>query len=334
MPPRARTRYTDEQRRIVALEYSTCRTPQEKLALCKKVGIPDIRRLYNLACQMGLTRGSEDLSDAEFRQFVAGNKSVMSLRRRYDSKDEERLLAMREEPSTTEFTAEDDKFIITNYGRMSIVNIALARQHSETAILYRARQLKRQKVDADGNLLPPRPLRRPAVGYPIHRVAKWLGLSEDEVKDLRRVGVQVRPLLNRRGEIQDYWVISRTLAPFLREYGVRLAKDKGADLFFIREIIEGEAETEQRRQELRAARAAVMTANETGDEVLIERARIDYAELVEELKDAGQVEESCYFLDHGAKCSNPWAGPCYGLFCDGEDPKCRVKDAYLTFPKE
>lgn len=283
---RPRTRYTQWQREMVALHYPTCRTPEEKLELCRKVGISDIRRLYNLACQMGLTRGSEDLSDAEFREYMAGNKNVMSLRRRHNQQDERQLLERREDPRTTKWSPEDDKFLMANFGRMGISSIALQRGHSETAVMYRSRYLTRQERDLDGNLMPPQPLRRPAIGFSIGRVCAWLGLSEEELRALQTAGVVIRPLPNRRNENQDHWVLARSLAPFLRKYGARLIKEKNADVFFIKEILETEEAITKDKLE----------------------------------------SESCYFLDHGHKCQNPWSGPCYQLFCDGNDTKCLVKE--------
>jgi len=284
---RKRSRYEPWQREMVKKEYPTCQTPEEKLELCRKAGIKDIRRLYNLACQEGITRRSDDLSDAEFRAYTNGDKNVMSLRQSYTPEEEKELLSFRQDPRETKFSREDDKFLIANYGRMSTPAIAKQRGFSETAVMYRARYLKRPGRTPEGEPTPPEPLRQPSVGFALDRVAAWLGLSEKELHGLTSVGVVIRPLPTRKGEVTGHWVLSQSLAPFLVKHGARLVKERNADLFFIKEILE----TEQLIKDDKVARAA------------------------------------CFFVDHGHKCNNPWAGPRYETFCpNGVDSKCKVKE--------
>jgi hypothetical protein len=291
---RKRYRYEKWQREMVKREYPTCDTPEEKLDLCRRAGIKDIRRLYNLACQEGITRRSDDLSDAEFRAYTNGDQNIMSLRRSYTPEDEDSLLRRRDDPRTTKLSLDDEKFLIGNFGRMDIVAIAKQRNLSETAVLYFARHLlaevRHERVLEDGTreaYVVEEPLRRPAVGFALNRVSRWLGLSEQEVRELTAFGVAIRPLPTRRGEVEGYWVLAKSLAPFLRKHGARLVKEKNADMFFIKEILETEAEIE-----------------------------------------AGKVTRTgCYFADHGHRCRNPWAGPRYETFCPhGLDPKCKVKE--------
>lgn len=282
--------YTEEQRALTIKHYPTCRTRQEKLELCEKLGISDIRRLYNLACQLGLTRKNEDLSNAEFFKYMAGDKSVLQLKRRFQQQDEKEILSRREDPETLQWTKEDDKFLQTHFGSMDIAQIAFQRGHSETAIMYHARKVKRRCEDSEGNLLPPQPLRKPARGFAIKRVCVWLGLEEDELRALQMTaGVKIHPLPNMHNEPQDYWVLSRSLAPFLQKFGNKLIEEKNADAFFIKEILETEAELEEGKTN----------------------------------------QEGCIYLNHGHVCQNPWAGPCYGLFCDGEDKDCDVRNMPL-----
>lgn len=283
---RTRTRYTQEQRDLVAKYYSTCDTPEAKEWLCEIANIPDIRRLYNLSCQMGLTRYGEDLSDAEFGQYMAGNHDVLKARRRFSQEDEGRMLRTRQDPRDHRLTAEDEKFLIANFGRMKLADIALSRGQTETALMYCARHLQRPEPGPDGVLGLPQPLRRPAHGFPLSRVTAWLGIEEAELPAIQSTGVEIRPLPNRRMETIEQWVLASSLAPFLRSYGVRLIEEKDADAFFIKEILETE----------------------------------------EELIAGNTEREECYFVDHGHRCQNPWAGPCHGLSCDGNDAKCRVKD--------
>jgi len=286
-PKRKRSRYQPWQREMVTKEYPTCQTPEEKLDLCRRAGIKDIRRLYNLACQEGITRRSDDLSDAEFRAFTNGDKHVMSLRRSYTPEEEKEMLVLRDDPRTAKFTGEDDKFLIANYGRMSVTAIAKQRNFSETAVMYRARHLERPGRTPEGQPTPPTPLRHPAVGFSLKRVAAWLGISEAEAQGLKAGGVEIRPLPNRKGEVTGYWVLARSLAPFLKKHGARLIRERDADRFFIKEILE----TEQ----------------------LLENCEAEQA--------------GCYFVDHGHICNNPWAGPRYQTFCpNGMDLKCKVKE--------
>jgi hypothetical protein len=288
--PQGKIYYTDEQREMVIKYYPTCRTRQEKLDLCHKVGIKDIRRLYNLACQLGLTRTNEDLSNAEFFRYMAGDKSVLQIKRRFQQQDEREILSRRESPDTIQWTDEDDKFLITHFGSMNIPQIALQRAHSETAVTYYARHLTRRARDAEGRLQAPQALRKPAFGYPLARVCAWLGLDEEELRALQAtVGVEIRPLPTQPQRPQEFLVLSRSLAPFLRKFGQRLIADKQADEFFILEILETEEQLEE-----------------------------------------GGDQEGCVYLDHGRRCQNPWAGPCFGLFCDGEDTKCHVRKVPLS----
>lgn len=280
-------RYTQEQRDLVEMYYATCETPEKKLWLCRLANIKDIRRLYNLSHQMGLTRYGEDLSDAEFNEYMAGNHQVIQQRKRFSEQDERELRSQRDDPASPPFSEENDKFLISNFHRMRTKDIALNRRMSETAVLYRARQLARQEmVEEDGKqVLKELPLRLPAQGYLLSCVAGWLGMEESQVEELSELGVEVRPLLNKRYETVEKWVIARSLASFFRAYGARLIEN-GADAFFIMEILETEEQLERGETE----------------------------------------QEACYFLDHGHDCQNPWAGPFYRLACDGKDPRCRVFD--------
>jgi len=296
-PKAPKRRYKQWQRDMVRREYETCTTPEEKLDLCRRAGIADIRRLYNLACQEKITRRSDDLTDAEFAAYTNGDKSIMSQRRSYTPEEEDEILRRRDDPRTTKLTANDEKYLIENYGKVDIVTIAKHRGISETALMYFARKLekevKTERPDPEDSkkkivTFHKEFLRRPAHGYTLKRVSAWLGLTEDELRELAStVNVIIRPLPNKRGEITDYWVLAESLVPFLQKHGKFLIKEKGADLFFIKEVLETSQEVE-----------------------------------------AGSTTYTgCYFADHGHKCRNPFAGPRYETFCpNGRDQKCKVKE--------
>lgn len=330
--------------------------------LCRIAEIPSIRHLYNIACQRGLTRGSDDLNDRDFELFMKGDRDIVTQRRRYNPEDEQRLLRKREDPRTTTFTSEDDKWIIRNYERMDVVAIAIARNHSETAILYRARKLTVQDKGPDGELLEPRPLRRAAVGYPLARVAAWLGspdepMSDEELDGLRAAGMDVRVMRDRNGQVEHEWVMARSLAPILEKVGAKLITERGADAFFIKEVLETEAEIVALQQQIDAGKRKLTEfagPGQHGRLVQIERIlqdRVDDAELQATLQGktneqvvahlhqtmsndelAGYMpndgpapgQEGCFFLDHGHKCRNPWAGPLANNYCDGVDTKCEA----------
>lgn len=292
---RQRMRYRQWQRDLVLIYYEICDSREEKIWLCDLAHIPDIRRLYNLACALKITRKNEDLSDKEFWRYRAGDKTVMSQRKKLSEIEEAEILKLREDPNDPDlFTAEDDKALIKDFGKVKIVEIAKTRGHSETAIMYRARHLTAREKRPDGSLSEERALRQASQAFELDRVASWLGLTVDEVKALQAAGVQIRPIKDREHKTVKWWVMAESLVDFLGKFGARLVEERDADRFFIKEVLE-------------------------------------CAELIAK----GELEyEGCYFVDHGHVCNNPWAGAPCGWFCRyGEDTaqdgqsdqrKCRV----------
>ncbi len=325
-PPAAARRYTVDEIELVKREYPGADS-KKKLEICRKLGIKDKRRLYNLAHQLGLTRKSIDLNDKEFREFVNGNQDVMMSRRSYTAKDEQTVLQLREDPATTVFEPWTDEFIREWYSRMPVTLIAIKQEHSEAAVMYRARHLTRQRKDSDGNLMPPQAVRRPAIGFTLERVCAWLGISEAEVPALQAAGVEIHPLLTPRGEEKGKWVLSASLAPFLRKYGARLVRDKNACQYFIAEILETEEQLKANRPRLEPARLQMMDALESDDPDQLLAAQDAMAAARLPLEREGVIEESCHYVDHGHICRNPSAGPLYEEYCPhGADKKCFARD--------
>ncbi len=294
--------YADWQRTIVTLLYLPCNSRAKKLWLCDITCIPDIRRLYQLASDLGVTRKSKDLSDREAARYAAGDTTVMSNRnsKKVTPEEEIEILARREDPDTMTFSAIEDETICATFRKQEITEIAKALGRSETAIMYRARQLSRADKRSDGSFAPARPLRSAAIGFPIGRVAAWLGMDEDGVKALRSAGAVIRPIRDTTERIVDYWVFARSLAPFLEKYQEMLVKEMNADRVFIREILE------------------TAPLLEDADEITIAKPKYQPDEL---------PHERCLYVDHGHVCHNPWAGASCGVFCKhGADTECDARN--------
>lgn len=290
---------TDRQLDILRQGYATASTKQEKLALAKRArilnssGEPDIRKMYNVACVYGLTRRSEDLTDEEFGKYMRGDTGIAERRKAFTEEQEAALLALREDPATTKFTREDDKYIVAKWRKEPIQAIALARGHSETAVMYRARQLKRRQRLSGGKQGKLMPLRRAAHLFELQRVLGWLGLSESEVPVLRELGVEIYERQTRPGdESAGPVVVAASLYDFLQKHGPRLITERDADRYFILEILE----TAPELQEVR------------------DRAALELPML--------QEGEACRYLSHGHTCLNQEAGPLFRLYCDGLDKHC------------
>lgn len=362
---RKRVRYEQWQIDLVIRHYGACDSPEEKDWLCEIAEIPDRKCLYHLASSLKLCRNSGVLSKREFEDFVSGKKDIVQAKKGTNAEDEDRLLTQREDPRTTVFTPEDDKYIIRNLGgrdlhpRMNIVQVAIARKHSETAVMYRARHLEVEEEevlrDEDGNTIKgedrkpltrliTRPVRKPAVGFDLKRVAKWLGLEDEEVRALQRYGVVIVPMTHPLGEPLGEWVLARSLAPYLRKMYATLIRDRGADAWFIKEILETEIQLKEAAKVDAKDRVARIKAieDQLGSSDLDPESRLTLRLEADQLRSlgAGPVavtiftqpepsQEACFWLDHGHVCRNPYAGPLRGWFCNGADANCaelRTKD--------
>ena len=202
-----RARYSNYVKDQVRQRYPLCRTTADKEHLAKELGIGSVAKLYNLASRLGAT-GKEG---AERHSMAAAN-------------EEERLL-IRERPESTVFTPEADRYLESEFGRRSAATIAFHLHHTETAVLYRARQLG---------------LRLPVKYWDIVKVAFWFGMEVDEFRALADEGLDIYPFHDpRTGRLVKEVVSTTSLARWLAApENIKRLQYRDADEFFIREIQE------------------------------------------------------------------------------------------------
>jgi hypothetical protein len=263
-----RTRYTRWQKQQVMLHYPSCRTTRDKEELAERLqilddaGEPSVAKLYNLASRLKVTQGHDQ------QERLAAIT------------DQDRLKE-RQDPTQTTFNGKDDRYIKSEHGRRTPDAIAFHLGHTETAALYRARQLG---------------LRRPAKNWPALKVARWLDLSDAELRSLRSEGIDIYRLHDRRGRLQLELVSTTSLWRWLENGGRKKLKDRNPDAFFLLEL----AETKE-----------LILADPT-------------------------AWESCEYLSYGHICSNPYADsyglycPNNERYRAGEDPKCGARMLDLT----
>jgi hypothetical protein len=207
MPKQERARYTNYVKDQVRKRYGLCRTTADKQALADELGIGSVPKLYNLASRLGAT-GKEGVDE------TGGN---------VEAHEDERLL-LREDPDSTEFSLESDRYLRAEFGRRTVEAIAFHLHHSETAILYRARQLG---------------LRQPVKYWNTVKVAAWFGIADDELRQLGREGLDIYPLGDRNGRVALEVVSTTSLGRWLAQAdNIERLRTREADEFFIREIIE------------------------------------------------------------------------------------------------
>lgn len=264
-----RTRYSRWQKQQVKLHYPACRTTKDKEELALRLGIldeggkPSVAKLYNLASRLKATQGHDQ--DERLAAIT----------------DTERLRE-REDPEQTRFTNKDDSYLISEFGRRRPDAIAFYRDHTEAAIAHRARCLK---------------LRKPVKHWELAKVALWLDMSEEELRELRREGIDIYPLCDKkdkRGLTKIELVSTTSLWRWLEAAGEKFLEGRNPDKFFLLELKECKE---------------VILANHEDP----------------------KAWESCDYLSHGHTCNNPYADS-YGLYCPnndrylaGEDPKCGAR---------
>lgn len=208
-----RTQYTKEKKQLVRDKYPLCKTLEDKEELAQELGMDSIHKLYNLASRLKVTRSYEE----EGEEVTEEEPAV-----RYDACDDRSRWLLREDPATTIFTPEDDRYIRRHFGSSPIEHIAYHRNHTETAIAWRARQLNVRKV---------------AKYWPADKVAAWLGVSVPELFSLHRFGLDIFPCCDIKGNLTITLVSTTSLARlFSHEQAFTLLQQRDADKFFITEI--------------------------------------------------------------------------------------------------
>jgi hypothetical protein len=260
---KGRTRYTRWQKQQVKLHYPSCRTTKDKEELAERLGIvddqgrPSVAKLYNLASRLKVTQGH----DQEERQAAIT--------------DHERLLE-REAPGDTVFTPQDDRYIRSEHGRRPTDAIAFARGHTETATLYQARRLG---------------LRKPVKNWNAVKVARWFGMTDEELHALRDEGLDIYRLHDRKGRLQLEVVSTTSIWRWLENGGRERLNGRGADQYFLLEL------------------------DECREHIL--KNPTDW--------------ESCEYLSPGHTCNNPYADsyglycPNNERYNAGEDNKCGAR---------
>lgn len=209
-----RPRYTDWQKEMMALLYALADGPESLEWLRKRIGLSSRSKLHNMASRDKYTRKFQGEA--------------------YDPQNDATLLDRRMDPATTVFDQDFDEHLERSFSKkQTLAQIAFFRGYTEIAAAYRARQLG---------------LRRPAQYWDLRYVCRWLGVSKGELEVIGRpVGLKILACCNRRGKIGIWLVDAETLAATLAQKGVaaKLASERRADKFFIREVIEASLSVKQ-----------------------------------------------------------------------------------------
>lgn len=205
MARQQRARYSNYVKDQVRQRYPLCRTTADKEHLATELGIGSVAKLYNLASRLGAT----GKTGAELHSHVIAH-------------EEERLL-VRENPDDTTFDTDADHYLRAEFGRRSTATIAFHLHHTETAVLYRARQLG---------------LRLPVKYWDILKVAFWLGMEVAAFRQLAQEGLDIYDFHDPdSGRLVKEVVSTTSLARWMAISGnAKRLRAASADEFFIREI--------------------------------------------------------------------------------------------------
>lgn len=217
----ARTRYSPEIKEAVRTRYPLCRSYADKDALARELGIGSVAKLYNLASRLKVTQhpGSEGRESDALRSVV--DRAFAP----------ERLL-VREDPSECVFTSDDDDYLHRHFGRQHLAVMALHCNHTESAMTWRARKLG---------------LRQPVRWWDLERVTAWLGMSGPA---LSRAGVHLYRCCDQRGRVRIVLVDAVELVNMLLDGGMwQSLVARGADQFFIRELIDAQLQVNRGQAE-------------------------------------------------------------------------------------
>lgn len=208
MAKKERARYSNHVKDQVRKRYGLCRTTADKQALADELGIGTVPKLYNLASRLGAT-GKEGIDE------TGGSE---------DSNLKERLL-LRENPNDTIFSAEAERYLTDEFGRRTVEAISFHINHSETAVLYRARHMG---------------LRLPVKHWNIVKVSAWLGFDVDDFRTLSREGLDIHPQHDpENGNLVLEVVSTTSLGRWLTiSENIDRVEAQDADQFFLKEIKE------------------------------------------------------------------------------------------------
>jgi hypothetical protein len=213
-----RAQYDDRTKAIVRAKYPLCRTPADRDALARELGIDSRQKLYNLASRLLATRPHSG---------SAGE--LIEVEPVYDARTDLRRLYLRDKPEETVWTPDQDRYITEHFGRTHIESIGFYLNRSETAVAYRARHLRLRSIPKY---------------YDLEKVAPWLGMTKREVLALLpKRGLKVHPCTDQRGRLRITLVSTPSLARvLLKDWFWKVLVDKrNADRFFIKDIVESMA---------------------------------------------------------------------------------------------
>jgi hypothetical protein len=213
-----RARYSNYVKDQVRQRYPLCRTTADKEHLATELGIGSVAKLYNLASRLGAT----GKTGAEIHSHSVAH--------------EKGRLLIRENPDSTVFSLDADRYLQAEFGRRSAATIAFHLHHTETAVLYRARQLG---------------LRLPVKYWDIVKVAFWFGMEVPVFRELKNEGLDIYDFHDpKNGRVVKEVVSTTSLARWLAvSANLKGLQAADADEFFIREIQESLREIAERRTE-------------------------------------------------------------------------------------
>lgn len=251
----ARAQYPDEIKALVKAKYPLCKTPADRDRLAKECGIGSRQKLYNLASRLLATRPHSG-SDNEWTAEDSG----------YDASADRSRLYLRDDPDALQWTPDDKRYLKEHFGKTFVEDIAFFLNRTETSVAYQARKMG---------------LRNIPKYYDAAKVASWLGVSSKSLLSLSRVGLDVFPCVDRKGQLQITLVSTTSLARvLLRQRFWKLLVDRyDADLYFIRDVIES----------------------------------------VVDLQKGKAVWEPDPWVSHGHTCLNPFADLSFGWFYHGRE---------------
>ena len=241
--------------------YPMCRSPEDRQLLADMYGIGSIQKLYNLASRIDATRPH------------AGSSEDWTAEDGYDPTRDFPRLYLRDDPNSLVWDQDADRFLRDHFGKTLIEGLAMFLQRSESAVAYRARIMGFRNVPKY---------------YDLRKVAPWLGVQASDVLLMTKLGLEVFPCCDAKGQIKITLVSTTSLARVLLRGRLwkRLLDKRDADEFFIRDIVES----------------------------------------IVSLQKENAVWEPNPWVSHGHTSLNPYSETCFGLFYNGYDEKMAGDD--------